>query len=362
MRILCLTKYDQLGASSRLRFMQYLPFLTSHGFKVEVRPLFGESYINAVYLNKPRAFHAVKSIFDRYCALRDIKDFDMVWIEGEIFPWLPWCFENILWPRNIPIIVDYDDAIFHNYDLHKRWPVRQLLGSKIDHVMKIATSVVVGNDYLAGRARSAGSRRIEIVPTVVDSFVYTFFPIEHTGPITVGWIGSPSTWAAYLEPLLPSIESFVGRLGARLLAIGAYIDNRSSLEFVDFEKWSEDSEVSHIQRMDIGIMPLADTPWAQGKCGYKLIQYMACGLPVIASPVGVNSKIVEHGINGFLAETEEDWVRALEILINDRELRDRMGKAGRERVENTYSLQIQAPRLTQIFESVAGNAPSRLYE
>jgi hypothetical protein len=118
--------------------------------------------------------------------------------------------------------------------------------------------------------------------------------------------------------------------------------------------WSEDSEVAMIQSMDIGIMPLTDSPWARGKCGYKLIQYMACGLPVVASPVGVNADIVEHGVNGFLATTEDEWRQALTTLLRDPDLRRRMGAAGRRKVETDYSLQVWGPRVAAIFHEIAG--------
>ena len=122
---------------------------------------------------------------------------------------------------------------------------------------------------------------------------------------------------------------------------------------LDLVKWTQEGEVPFLQTLDVGIMPLTDTPWARGKCGYKLIQYMACGLPVVASPVGVNRDIVEHGVNGFLAETDAEWRSAIETLLADGELRRRMGAAGRRKVEEHYSLQVWGPRVAQMLRSVA---------
>ena len=147
--------------------------------------------------------------------------------------------------------------------------------------------------------------------------------------------------------IAPTIES----LGAGLRIVGARPDAAREGAFV-FEPWSEATEVPLIQTFDIGIMPLTDTPWARGKCGYKLIQYMACGLPVIASPVGVNADIVEHGVNGFLADTEEEWAQAISTLLNDRELRRRMGAAGRKKVEAEYSLQVWGPKVAAMIRDV----------
>jgi glycosyltransferase involved in cell wall biosynthesis len=122
---------------------------------------------------------------------------------------------------------------------------------------------------------------------------------------------------------------------------------------LDLVEWSEAAEVPFLQAVDIGIMPLSDTPWARGKCGYKLIQYMACGLPVVASPVGVNAEIVEHGVNGFLATTEAEWSEALATLLRDPALRQRMGAAGRRKVEEHYSLQVWGPRVAALLLDVA---------
>jgi len=135
-------------------------------------------------------------------------------------------------------------------------------------------------------------------------------------------------------------------------AVGAAMQPETvgSLEILP---WTEDTEVSLIQNMDIGVMPLPETPWTRGKCGYKLIQYMACGLPVVASPVGVNCEIVEHGVNGFLAETNEEWRSAVETLLSDADLRRRMGAAGRKKVEDSYSLQVWGPRVAQMLRQVA---------
>jgi glycosyltransferase involved in cell wall biosynthesis len=130
------------------------------------------------------------------------------------------------------------------------------------------------------------------------------------------------------------------------------IINRISLELpgidIEFVPWTEASEVAALQACDIGVMPLDDSPWERGKCGYKLIQYMACGLPVVASPVEVNMEIVRPEKNGYLAQTDDEWVEALGKLLSDAALRQKMGKAGRERVEKEYCIQQTAPRLTQM--------------
>ena len=209
---------------------------------------------------------------------------------------------------------------------------------------------MVGNEYLGFHARSAGAKRVELLPTVVDAYRYICAEKGNAAPVTIGWIGQPST-ARYLAAIAPAFQKMISSHSARVVAIGP---NPSQLQELPIEvkPWSEASEVAEIQQFDIGIMPLSDTPWERGKCGYKLIQYMACGKPVVASPVGVNSEIVHHGVNGYLAKTESEWCVALDELCRDAVLRKRMGAEGRTIMEQKYSLQIMAPKLAALFSSV----------
>jgi glycosyltransferase involved in cell wall biosynthesis len=272
--------------------------------------------------------------------------YDLVWIEKEIFPFLPSAAEHLLRKLGVPYLVDYDDALFHRYDKHCRWLVRVLLGGKIDSVMRDSALVVAGNEYLADRARLANARRVEIVPTVVDLERYKVIQSIRDDFPVVGWIGSPAT-SHYLPTIGPAIESLARDRDVRFVALGASTAAVSGLP-IEVQPWSEETEIQSIQTFNIGIMPLVNDSWERGKCGYKLIQYMACGLPVVASPVGVNLQLVEHGVNGFLAQDTAEWEQALRRLLNDQSLRRHMGAKGRERVESRYALQVQAPRLEQL--------------
>jgi hypothetical protein len=218
--------------------------------------------------------------------------------------------------------------------------------------MRHSSIVFAGNTYLAERAHAAGAPRVEIVPTVVNVDSYTVkSPAMAYERRHIGWIGTPSTWTEYMAPMIPLLGSIADAHDARMMAVGAG-QAAEPHPLLDNRPWSEESEVAMIQEMDIGIMPLTDTPWARGKCGYKLIQYMACGLPVVASPVGVNADIVEHGVNGFLVSTEAEWRSALGTLLTDPYLRHRMGAAGRQKVERDYSLQVWAPKVAGILREV----------
>lgn len=349
MRILLLSRYSRLGASSRLRSYQYLSYLSHAGFDVTVAPLFGDDYVRGLSSGSISKSAVLKAYFARLRFILKARQFDLVWLEYEMLPWLPAWFELALLSRKIPLVVDYDDAIFHRYDQHRSRLVRKLLGHKIDAVMRRAAIVIAGNDYLAERATQAGARRVELLPTVVDATRYAVIEKENASPIIIGWIGQPST-AKYLSQLVPTLQEVFNKHSARIVAIGPKPEQFQGMP-VEVRPWAEDSEVAGIQRFDIGIMPLSDSLWEKGKCGYKLIQYMACGKPVVATPVGVNKVIVRQGVNGFLANTEAEWCDAIDVLCQDAALRKRMGDEGRKIMEQNYSLQVAAPRLAELLRS-----------
>ena len=352
-RLLVLSRYSRIGASSRLRTLQYQRWIENADFNVEYASFFDDAYLQGLYTGQKPKADLLSYYGRRVSQLRRRPYPTLIWIEKEALPWLPWTFERAFLPTSIPIISDYDDAVFHRYDIHKFAPVRWLLGRKIDRVMQHSQLVTAGNNYLANRARNACAKHIEIVPTVVDLAQYTVRSEASTTPSAqVGWIGTPNTWHAFGQSLHARLNETLAVHGARFQAVGANLAPES-IGTLDIVPWSEETEVSAIQGMDIGVMPLTDTPWSRGKCGYKLIQYMACGLPVVASPVGVNKDIVEHGVNGFLAETDEEWRSAIATLLTDADLRRRMGAAGRRKVEETYSLQVWGPRVAQMLRQVA---------
>ncbi len=352
MKILLLSRYGHLGASSRVRSYQYLPYLEAQGIDVTVAPLLGDDYIKDLYAGRRKRFGGIFAAYlRRLCHLLEVRRFDLLWIEYEILPWLPAWAEKAITYLGTPYVVDYDDAIFHRYDQQPNWLLRNLVGDKIDKVMQRAVLVIVCNDYLAERAHRAGAQRVEYLPTVIDSDRYHSKPQAVNAVFTIGWIGSPAT-AKYLDLVRPALAEVCRNGNGRLVLVGS---GKVEMDEVPLEigAWSEEMEVANIQSFNAGIMPLQDGPWERGKCGYKLIQYMACGRPVVASPVGMNQRIVEDGVNGFLATTTADWVRALSILRDNYALRERMGDAGRNKIEAQYCTKVTAPRLASLLRSAA---------
>ena len=354
MKLLVLPRYGRLGASSRLRMMQYRPWLESAGVEVTLAPLFSDAYVAGLQRNSRKLGDVARAYAGRVKALLGCGSFDLVWIEKELLPWLPAWVERALLSSGIPYVLDYDDAVFHYYDLHHNPLVRGLLGDKHPALMRGAALVMAGNAYLADYARQAGARHVEVVPTVIDLDRYPAhvqLPVPApSAPPCVGWIGQRAT-ASFLLPYQSLFERLSTKGLARFAAIG--IDAQSLGLSMESIPWTEQTEVTSIASFDIGIMPLVDESFERGKCGYKLIQYMACGLPVVASPVGVNCQIVEHGVSGFLAESPEQWEQALQTLLADADLRQRMGQAGRLKVEQQYCIQVTGPKLAALLVAVA---------
>ena len=331
-----------------------MPALRAAGYSVEVSPLFDKDYLAYKYAHGRASVRTVLSAFAwRLWMVLTVPRAAIVVVEYELLPWFPALLERWLAWRGCRFVVDYDDALFHQYDAHPHHWIRSLLGRKIATVMKLAHIVVAGNAYLSEYASRAGAQRVEIIPTVIDLTHYEMKPpsVDESEVFTIGWIGSPST-ARYLLEIAPALKEVCKAGRARVCLVGSGMIDLPGVP-TELITWSENTEVNEIRRFDVGIMPLLDEPWARGKCGFKLIQYMASGLPVVASPVGVNCEIVESGMNGYLASTTEEWVLALETLRADLKLRRLMGASGRKRVEEKYCLSVTAPRFVELLLACA---------
>ena len=337
-----------------MRTFQYESRLQAADIEIQIVPLFPDSYVAGLQQGRRPKVAVLRGYAKRLKTLLCAGSYDLLWIEKESLPWMPASLEKACLLSRIPYVLDYDDAVFHSYDQH-RWPImRWLLGGKHPAIIRDAAMVVAGNEYLADFARKAGATRVEVLPTVIDLERYHVSDVGSSGDALslpcVGWIGQRAT-AEFLRPLAPLFQQLAADRKCRFTAIG--IDTRELGLPMAAIRWSEQTEVDSIRSFDVGIMPLDDAPFQRGKCGYKLIQYMACGLPVVASPIGVNLQIVEDGVNGFLADTPAEWKKALGALLADADLRQRMGQAGRRAVEQKYCIQVTGPRLVELLAGLA---------
>jgi hypothetical protein len=352
MRIAAFTKYGPMAASTRHRLLQYLPHLADAGIEVTHLPLLPDAYVRAVSTGS--GYSRARTAGHYLQRLRQVlsgTDADVIWIYGELFPFLPSAWEELVFRHRKPVIYDCDDAFFYAYSAHRNPLVRRLLGRKLDRLMRGAAAASCGNGHLQDYV-SRFSRKTILLPTVVDTQVYRPRVDGNAGqPVTIGWIGSSSTWG-YMQPLLPLLRELAATRGIRVRVVGAgHAAQGESFPGLDLVEWNERREVEEVQRMDIGISLVPDDPWVQGKCGLKLVQYMACGLPAVASPVGVNRQLITPGVNGLLPDGEQEWRSALLSLIDDATLRRSLGAAGRQRACELYSLDVQAPRLIELLKT-----------
>ena len=336
-----------MGASSRVRTYQYLPLWEERGYQVKVAPFFNDKYLEETYVRRPIGkWNVLFCYLRRFFLLFTIWRYDWIWVEKEVFPYLP-AYAEWLLSKLKGYIVDYDDAVFHNYDHSRFRIVKWLMKNKIDRVMCYADLVWVGSPYLEERALRASAARIERLPTAIDSNRYRQkVYLSDTPYVTIGWIGSPNT-SKYLDEIINALERLHQAYSIKFLMV----NGEKKLSFtghLELVPWSERGEVDALLQMDIGIMPLPDSPWERGKCGYKLIQYMACGLPVIATPIGINRDIVHHGVNGYLASSEDEWVDYLGKLVTNAKTRQEMGKNGYALVQQSYTLEKNFMKIMEV--------------
>jgi glycosyltransferase involved in cell wall biosynthesis len=350
-RVLMLARGVPEAAASRYRLHQFIPGLEGDGFRCTYEALFPQAYIEGLARGDRHHLLAGVACARRALSCFSARRYDVLLMEKELIPFVPWILERWMLRGNRPLVVDYDDAISHRYDQSQSVIVRRLLGGKISDVMRKADCVLVGNRYLASVARSAGARWVELFPTVVDLGKYPAAPAARQGrSLRVGWIGSPTT-VQYLRLIEDELREFCRTRMARMVVIGSPPTEQFRFP-VERHRWSQATEAAVLASCDIGVMPLTDTPWERGKCGLKLIQFMACYLPVVASAVGANLEIVEEGGSGFLVKSPAGWKSALERLAGDKELRQQMGSRGREIVEERYNLQEAAPHLSAVLKRV----------
>jgi glycosyltransferase involved in cell wall biosynthesis len=352
MKVLLLSRHTRLGASSRVRSIQFIPGLRAYGIEVDAAPLLNDEYLVRLYTGQRRRLTPIAAEFGRRMWRLFRGGYDLVWVEKEAFPWLPAVAERALRVSGTPYVVDYDDATFHDYDRHPRWMVRRLLGGKIAKVMQRAATVTAGNQYISDYATRVKARRVVIMPSVVDVDRYRARDAVDEGKIRLGWIGTPKT-QQFLGQIGEALQSASAQVPLELIAIGARNAEIPGVSVLT-KPWTEASEAAELSAVDIGIMPLADTDYVRGKCGYKLIQYMASGLPTIAFPSQANSSIVDNNLTGILAKSQAEWVTAIVRLARDRNLRSDMGAAGRAKAESQYSIKVMLPQVAEVLsEAIA---------
>lgn len=367
-RVLFLTAYPIEDASCRYRVHQFLPYLERAGYECEVSSFCSPELFSALRGKGKVATkfrETLRCSAKRLLELRRMPGFDLIVIHREAFPFFAPVVEERIMRRHPRVIFSFDDAVFAGHEnvegLSHPMLYRWKHGKKYDAVIRGSSHVIAGNRILAEYARGL-NQSVSVIPTVVDCGKYVFrAPVTgRSSPITIGWIGSQST-APYLELAGPALrrlgEIFAGRVRFRFIGAPDYHPPLPDSLSVPFRL---DHEIEDLQSLNIGMMPLPDTEWTRGKCAFKAIQYMASGVPVVASPVGITTDLIRHNVNGLLASSADEWFRELSRLVRDAELRQRLALQGRQTIEDSYSLEHWAPRMTALFDQLLGVGRERI--
>lgn len=315
-------------AASRYRVLQYIPYLKEHGIEPTVAPF-------------------PKGLIERFRLFKSISKYDVLFIQRKRFsaPWLKYIRRNAN-----KIVYDFDDSVMYR---NSKAPQAEsnTRARMFRNMVNASDYVIAGNEYLK-KNTELYTNNVTNIPSPIDMTLYTQKEyLEQNDNVTLGWIGAHGS-IHYLEKMRPVFEILGKRHNNLKLKIvcGTFFNCDDLI--VEKKLWSEKDEVEDIKGFDIGLMPLLDDPWSHGKCGLKILQCLAVGVPVVCSPAGINKEIVEDGVNGFVANTPEEWIKKLEILINDNNLRKKMGMKGRNKVIKHYSLEANTPKMLKIFQQL----------
>ncbi len=314
-------------AASRLRVLQYLPYLKDWDVGAEV-------------VEYPR------NLFGWLRTLKHFENCDGVFFQRKR---PPLTVLTLLKLAKKKIIYDFDDAVMFRNSLSKNpYSLRRKMSFK--RVMRFSDLVIAGNNFLKTEAEKY-SRNVRVLPTPIEGRRYYRREEKAKDEVTLGWIGDHGS-IHYLR----SYRDVWEEIGKRFknVSLTVICDTSIEAEHIKVRKveWSLEKEVEELAKIDIGVMPLFFDLWSQGKCGFKIIQYMGMGIPCVCTPVGINREIVEDGINGFWAESKDEWVEKISILVKDPLLRREMGERGREKVLSNYTVEVCAPKLVEYIKSL----------
>jgi glycosyltransferase involved in cell wall biosynthesis len=344
--------------SQRYRLEQFVPHLQGKGWEVVYMNLLDERDDRVFY--RPGHFFAkamvvLRGFHRRWRQVRSLREHDVVVLHREAFMTYGTWFERAIRRRVRALVFDFDDAIWL---LDVSEANRALAWAKdpgkTRRIIRMADHVTAGNAYLADFARRSNPH-VEVVPTVIDTDHYRPQPRPAGGPVVIGWTGSLTSlkqfqWAV---PLLRGVkERFGDAVVFRVIGDAGFVEPVLGVRGI---AWRPHAELEDLAGIDIGIMPMPDDEWSRGKCGFKGLLFMALGLPVVMSPVGVNATIVSDGVNGYLATTAAEWTDRLSRLVEDHDLRRAMGERARRTVEERYSVNAWKEHLHHLYQRLSAS-------
>ncbi len=343
--------------SQRFRFEQYFEILAKNNYTYSIAPFLSTKAWNILYLKGNvllKAGQILISLLRRMGLMLNLSNYEFIFIHREAAPFGPPIFEwvaKFIWRKKI--IYDFDDAIWLE-DPNENSKIKKIIKwkKKVKSICNWSYKISCGNKYLANYASQFNSAVI-INPTTIDTIhVHNLGNLSNKNPfrdkITIGWTGTQST-VQYLQHILPALKNLEQKFDFRFLVI-ANVPPDFKLKSLLYIPWNKETEINDLNRIDIGIMPLTDDVWSKGKCGFKALQYMALAKPVVASPVGVNSEIIEDGESGFLANSTAEWENHLTALLNSSDLRSKMGAKGLQKIQKYYTVSSNEYNFLSLFQ------------
>lgn len=313
-------------AASRYRVLQYIPYLKEHGVQVTVS-------------------HYPRNPVEMMRFLGNLPKYDCLFLQRKRFSG---ALLSLVRKRAKKIIYDFDDSVMYRNSKAK-CPHSRTRMKRFADMVRVSDFIIAGNRFLMGETLPYNDK-VDVIPTAIDANRY--IPKDYgikKDKVALGWIGDHGS-IHYMQKMKPIFETIGRRYPRTELSIvcDIFIDCRDIA--VVKKVWSHETEIADLRDMDIGLMPLMNDLWSEGKCGLKILQYFGVGLPAVCTPVGVNKDVVKDNVTGFYANNPDEWVEKLSILIENPDLRRKMGEAGREIVMNGYTIQSCAPRLLQIIQ------------
>ena len=340
-----------------------MEYLQNAGYSCTIAPFATPILFRALQNRRQLATKVSQTLYctlRRLLRVRALKRFDLIVIHREAFPFLSPLVERWILSMHARVVFSFDDAIYNGHDevssLNHPLLYRAKYGHGYDEVMRRCVHVIAGNRVLAEHAKRLNPN-VSIIPTVVDcrQFKYKSPRRYNHGPLTIGWMGSRST-VRYLSIIEPALRKVAEVHGDRVqfLFVGAP-EHKLNVPRARYLSFNLERELHDLHSLDIGLMPMPDTEWTRGKCAFKAIQYMAAGIPTVASPVGIATDVIQHNVTGLLANSTDEWVNGLGRLISDHSLRERLSRSARRTIEQSYSLHVWGPRLVLLLDQLSNS-------
>lgn len=356
-KILVICPYpENVAPSQRLKFEQYYPHFSEAGYKVDVSPFISKGFFSIIYKKGyffQKAYYTLQGYLRRTRDLFRLHRYDIVYLHLWATPFGPPLFEGLIRTLSRRVVYDIDDLVYLKNVKSKAHPLVTLIKGrkKPIYLMKVADYVVTCTPYLDEFVRQYNTNTIDISSTVDTEKRYKVVNNYNNPLPTLGWSGSHST-SKYFYLLEDVLKELARKHQFKILVIG---DDKVQIDglMVEAMAWREETEIQNLQRIDIGLYPLPDEEWVLGKSGLKAIQYMALGIPTVATAIGANYRVIEDGVSGFLVSSREEWIDRLSQLIEQPELRKRIGEAARKTVEEKFSIQKNKFNYLQVLDAVS---------